>query len=243
MPKIIKTATGAFTVASLSIDSSGRVFSASSGTAGGGNMVPTFAEYGPGTGTYTAGNNANFVGAYITGAGGGGQGPNNSMGGPGGFGYFTAPISPPFSGPYTIGEAGNSTNGNGTAGTATNLTNIGTGNGGGGGQFSGTTGTAGSVGNAVAGPIGTLHSIQFQSNTGGAYNMSSGPDINNSGFGYGMLTAGMSSSPSTQGKGNERASENGMRFMGMGSTKGNPRGGFLGEGMHGALLIYENSGS
>ena len=53
MPKIIKPATGAFTVASLSIDSSGRVFSASSGTAGGGNMVPTFAEYGPGTGTYT----------------------------------------------------------------------------------------------------------------------------------------------------------------------------------------------
>ena len=243
MPKIIKPATGAFTLASLSIDSSGRVFSAASGTAGGGNMVPTFAEYGPGTGTYTAGNNANFVGAYIVGAGGGGQGPNDSKGGPGGFGYFTAPISPPFSGPYTIGEGGNSTNSNGTAGTATNLTNIGTGNGGGGGQFSGTTGTAGSVGNAVAGPIGTLHSIQFQSNTGGGYDSSTGPDTNNSGFGWSMLATGISKSPSTNSRGNDRVSETGMRFMGHGSTKGNPRGGFRGEGMHGAILIYENTGS
>ena len=121
MPKIIKPSTGAFTLASLSIDSSGRVFSASSGTAGGGNMVPTFAEYGPGTGTYTASNNANFVGAYLVGGGGGGQGPNNGQGGPGGFGYFTAPISPPFSGPYTIGEGGNSTNTNGTAGNNANF--------------------------------------------------------------------------------------------------------------------------
>ena len=239
MPKIIKPATGAFTVASLSIDSSGRVFSASSGTAGGGNMVPTFAEYGPGTGTYTAGNNANFVGAYITGAGGGGQGPANGQGGAGGFGYFTAPISPPFSGPYTIGEAGNSTNGNGTAGTATNLTNIGTANGGGGG----TQPATGSIGNAVAGPIGTLHAISYQSNTGGGFDAPSGPDINNSGFGYGMLSTGMSKTPATSGNGNPRVSENGMRFMGSGSSKGNPRGGHLGEGMHGAILIYENTGS
>ncbi len=168
MPKIIKPATGAFTLASLSIDSSGRVFSASSGTAGGGNMVPTFAEYGPGSGpgTYTAGNNANFVGAYLLGAGGGGRAPNNRHGGPGGYGYFTAPISPPFSGPYTIGSAGDSTNGNGTAGTATNLTNIGTANGGGGGGPSST----GSVGNCTAGPIGTLTTMNFQSNTGGDFN-------------------------------------------------------------------------
>ena len=244
MPKIIKPSTGAFTLASLSIDSSGRVFSASSGTAGGGNMVPTFAEYGPGSGpgTYTAGNNANFVGAYLVGGGGGRQGTQNSQGGPGGFGYFTAPISPPFSGPYTIGAAGDSTNGNGTAGTATNLTNIGTANGGGGGQLSGTTGTTGSIGNCTAGPIGTLSSINFQSNTGGTYDSASGPYINNSGFGVGMMMINHANAPSNA-LGNQLRNDQNMLFMGQGSTRGNPRGGFAGKGMNGAILIYENTGS
>ena len=58
-----------------------------------------------------------------------------------------------------------------------------------------------------------------------------------------MLSTGMSKTPATSGKGNPRDSENGMRFMGSGSSKGNPRGGHLGEGMHGAILIYENTGS
>jgi hypothetical protein len=240
MPKIIKPATGAFTLASLSIDSSGRVFSASSGTAGGGNMVPTLAEYGPGSGpgTYTAGNNANFVGAYLVGGGGGGQGPNNGQGGPGGFGYFTAPISPPFSGPYTIGSAGDSTNGNGTAGTATNLTNIGTANGGGGGGPSST----GSVGNCTAGPIGTLTTMNFQSNTSGDFDGSSGPFINNNGFGIGMMMVGHANNPSNA-HGNPLRHDQNKLFYGQGSTRGNPRGGFFGKGMHGAILVYENTGS
>jgi len=238
MPKIIKPATGAFTLASLSIDSSGRVFSASSGTAGGGNMVPTFQEYGPGTGTYTAGNNANFVGAYILGAGGGGRAPNNRHGGPGGYGYFTAPISPPFSGPYTIGEGGNSGINSGSGGTATNLTNIGTSNGGGGGQQN----SIGNVGNAQAGPIGTLTNMQYQSNTGGDYNYSTGPGFNNSTFGMGLFPLPYCKDPST-GNGNPRPIEQGVRFMGMGSTKGNPHGGFNGKGQAGAILVYENSGS
>jgi|TARA_R100000655_G_scaffold24101_2_gene48408 hypothetical protein len=241
MPKIIKPATGAFTLASLSIDSSGRVFSAASGTAGGGNMVPTFAEYGPGAGpgTYTASSNANFVGAYLVGGGGGGQGPNNGQGGPGGFGYFTAPISPPFSGPYTIGEAGNSTNGNGTAGTATNLTNIGTANGGGGGGPSST----GSIGNCTAGPDGTLNTaIGLQSNTPGNFDSTSGPFINNGGFSMGLLTVGHANLPSNTLGNNLRGEQNKM-FFGQGSTRGNPRGGFFGKGMHGAILIYENTGS
>ena len=240
MPKIIKPATGAFTLASLSIDSSGRVFSASSGTAGGGNMVPPFAEYGPGAGpgTYTASSNANFVGAYLVGGGGGGQGPNNGQGGPGGFGYFTAPISPPFSGPYTIGEAGNSTNGNGTAGTATNLTNIGTANGGGGGGPSST----GSVGNCTAGPIGTLTTVNFQSNTSGNFDGESGPFINNNGFGIGMMMLGHSNNPSNA-LGNPLRHDQNKMFMGQGSTRGNPRGGFFGKGLHGAILVYENTGS
>tara|TARA_R100001129_G_scaffold119693_2_gene83050 strand:- start:1744 stop:2469 length:726 start_codon:yes stop_codon:yes gene_type:complete len=241
MPKIIKPATGAFTLASLSIDSSGRVFSASSGTAGGGNMVPTFQQYGPGSGpgTYTAGNNANFVGAYLVGAGGGGQGPNNGQGGPGGFGYFTAPISPPFSGPYTLGTGGASTNGNGTAGTATNLTNIGTANGGGGGASSST----GAVGNCTAGPIGTLSTMNFQSNTPGDYNSADGgPYINNSGFGVGMMMLNHGNAPSNA-LGNQLRNDQNKLFMGQGSTRGNPRGGFLGTGLHGAILIYENTGS
>ena len=95
----------------------------------------------------------------------------------------------------------------------------------------------------MAGPIGPLHAISYQSNTGGGFDAPSGPDINNSGFGYGMLSTGMSKTPATSGNGNPRVSENGMRFMGSGSSKGNPRGGHLGEGMHGAILIYENTGS
>ena len=238
MPKIIKPATGAFTVASLSIDSSGRVFSASSGTAGGGNMVPTFQEFGPGTGTYTAGNNANFVGAYLIGAGGGGRAPNNKHGGPGGYGYFTAPISPPFSGPYTIGEGGNSGVNSGSGGSATNLTNIGTSNGGGGGQQN----AIGNVGNAQAGPIGTLTSMQYQSNTGGDYNYSTGPGLNNSSFGMGLFPLPYSKTPD-EGLGNPRTVDQGVRFMGEGSPRGNPHGGFGGKGTAGAILVYENSGS
>ena len=48
--------------------------------------------------------------------------------------------------------------------------------------------------------------------------------------------------PST-GNGNPRPIEQGVRFMGMGSTKGNPHGGFNGKGQAGAILVYENSGS
>lgn len=137
-----------YTVATITVDAQGRITAASSGTAGGGNFVPTLAESGPASGTYTANNAATFVGAYIYGAQGGNGGSATTQfggtsggeGGVGGFGFWGAPISAPYTSPYSVGTGGS--NGNpgaptgspGSAGGATTLTNIGTANGGGGGN-------------------------------------------------------------------------------------------------------------
>jgi hypothetical protein len=137
-----------YTVATITVDAQGRITAASSGSAGGGNFVPTLAESGPASGTYTANNAATFVGAYIYGAQGGNGGSattqfgaaSGGAGGPGGFGFWGAPISAPYTSPYSVGNSGS--NGNpgaptgspGSAGGATTLTNIGTANGGGGGN-------------------------------------------------------------------------------------------------------------
>ena len=137
-----------YTVATITVDAQGRITAASSGTAGGGNFVPTLAESGPASGTYTANNAATFVGAYIYGAQGGNGGSATTQfggvgggaGGAGGFGFWGAPISAPYTSPYSVGTGGS--NGNpgaptgspGSAGGATTLTNIGTANGGGGGN-------------------------------------------------------------------------------------------------------------
>ena len=140
MPRIIKSAKGSFTSSSVTIDSSGRVITASSG-AGGAVMTPKVFATGPATGTYTS--NGNTVTIFAASGGGGGagvdtSGPNNVNGGAGGYGVqgiFTDSITPPFSQPYAVGAPGARGNraipGNaGSAGGATNVANLITLNGG-----------------------------------------------------------------------------------------------------------------
>jgi len=72
MPKIIKLAKGSYTTSDITIDSSGRVITASSGTAGGGAMIMQYSFRGPATGTFAT-NNGNYAMVYAaSGAGGGG---------------------------------------------------------------------------------------------------------------------------------------------------------------------------
>ena len=145
MPKIIKSAKGSYTVADITVDGSGRVITASDGSAGGGGLEFRAAYLGPASGTYTAPGTASNIAVWIgAGGGGGGQAGTHPAsyggeGGKGGFGYYSAPISQPFSQPYSVGAGGNPGNNTpngrvaGGAGGASTLATIATVNGGGGG--------------------------------------------------------------------------------------------------------------
>ena len=144
MPRIIKPAVGSFTTADITIDSSGRVVTAATGTAGGGvDVVRLHAFNGGASGNYTAPNNANNASMFIKGAGGGGGGGGNvnspnqggGAGGDGGFGFFFAPVSGGTSYSYSVGSGGGGGGpfSSGTSGGASNVTNLGTANGGNGG--------------------------------------------------------------------------------------------------------------
>lgn len=158
MPRIIKSAKGTFSTADVTIDSSGRVVSASTGQAGGALDVVRLFDDQAGNGTYTANPGANNMSAFLKGGGGGGGGRNNSIpdtagrngrtGGVGGFGYYFQPVSGGTTYNYTVGDSGNGggQGQNGQAGSATNITNLATVNGGGSGGAGG--GNTGSHGNA-----------------------------------------------------------------------------------------------
>jgi hypothetical protein len=147
MPKIIKLAKGAYTASDITVDSSGRVIAASSGSGGAfaNGLFPKLAEI-TGSGTYTANSNANFIGVYASGGGGKGgtgRGPGQpargGQGGPGGFCYFVCPISQPYAVPYAVG---------GAAGATTLETNTIIANGGGSGTTNPGPTTPGNQGNA-----------------------------------------------------------------------------------------------
>jgi len=166
MPKIIKPAKGTFTTADITVDSSGRVIAASSGSAGGGFNSTLFAK-GPASGTYNGPGNGSMIQVYMTGGGGGNSPPNSRPGGHAGWGYYQTNISQPYSTPYSIGgqgaAGGGPTGGVGGGGGATTMAGV-TANAGGGatptntgntgtftnatvdfGDISGTTGSEGPI--------------------------------------------------------------------------------------------------
>ena len=154
MPKIIKSAVGAFTASDISVDSSGRVYTASSGTGGDKNLALTTVYNGPASGTFTATPNTSKIQVYVRGAGGAGgqtQGQPGSagQGAPGGFGLWSVPVTQPYAVPYSIGAGGAAGNLNqpGAAGAATTFADNYTANGGNGGTRSppspGSPGTVG----------------------------------------------------------------------------------------------------
>jgi hypothetical protein len=167
MPRIIKSAKGSFTSSSITVDSSGRIITASSG-AGAAVMKPVLYAEGPASGTFNSNGNQVTIYAASGGGGGGGMsesGPNTTVGGNGGFGVqgiFTSDITPPFSQPYAVGGGGAAgppgpgPQGNpGQAGQATSIANLFTLNAGNQGN-SGPENTNGNPGNAGTVGSGTF---------------------------------------------------------------------------------------
>ena len=149
MPRIIKPATGSFTTASVSIDSSGRVYSAATGAAGGAGYIPTFIASNDGSGNHQVSNNTSKILAYVRGGGGGGGGSRPGGGGVGGgggggFGFWNHPVTSGETLAYTIGTGGahgnishNAGIRNGQSGNASTLDSNLTANGGGAGPAGG----------------------------------------------------------------------------------------------------------
>ena len=158
MPRIIKSAKGTFSTADITIDSSGRVVTAATGSAGGAVDVVRLMVDNAGNGTYTANPGANNASMFVKGGGGGGggynagvpanPGRNGKSGGSGGFGFYFQPVSGGTGYDFTVGAQGNAGNNaqDGNAGGASNITNLATANGGNrggsGGSNPGTTGSA-----------------------------------------------------------------------------------------------------
>tara|TARA_R100001132_G_scaffold10471_1_gene10043 strand:- start:789 stop:1475 length:687 start_codon:yes stop_codon:yes gene_type:complete len=179
MPRIIKPAVGAFTTADISVDSSGRIYKASSGTGGSAPNLLTTMLQGPATATFTANPATTKIQLYMRGAGGGGGGVDGSsnasgFGGDGGFGVWSIPVSQPYAVPYAIGvgvaRSGNTVPGQ-AGGASTWNTNLIANGGNGGGRYSGGNYTPGSPGDCDA-PEVTVDYSQPTNDTNIPYYMS-----------------------------------------------------------------------
>jgi hypothetical protein len=166
-----------YTVATITVDADGRVTAASSGTAGGNNMIAQLFNAGPASGTYTTGSGATKYQAYAWGGGGGGGGGSNSQpsgggsGGSGGFGFYAGSISASTPYSYSIGAGGNGgpATSPGGAGGSTSITGLFTVNGGNGGN-NGTfqPGNPGSPGSAPGATNSNFNSAILFSNQRGS---------------------------------------------------------------------------
>jgi len=110
--------------------------------------ILTLAAEGPASGTYTASPTANRLAVYMWAGGAGGAISDNPSrsGAPGGYGFYNKPITQPFSQPYSIAAAGNTTpSQSGGAGGNTTFTNVGTVNGGAGAPNGGNQGASGTA--------------------------------------------------------------------------------------------------
>ena len=232
MPRIIKSAKGSFTAATITVDGSGRVIAAADGSAGGKGFVYATGAANNETVTYTASPLAtgDIYGARVGGGGGGGQGSGSggAKGGRGGFGVFFGG-SP--SGPYNntdavAGAAGTfvaGANNQGNSGSASSFGNLATGNGGQGGFFNNTAGNPGSFST-------NLTSLSnFSSPTGvgvfGGFNIGPNkvPAQNPTSITIANLFPNMS---------------RGLRNLGEGGL-GTPGNGTGYDGAHGAVVIFE----
>ena len=249
MPKIIKPAKGSYTAASITVDSSGRVITASSG-AGAANMVFTEAVSAPLTGangTFTAQNNTNKIIVYMRGAGGasGNLEPGPGWvggGGLGGFGVLATPISQPYSVPYALGAGGNIGNARaaGNAGTASTFNTNFVANAGNGGQRGPNPAAGGTIGDCTGATLdlsvpgnGYSGGGNGQTNNDGYFTsldrFYTNPMFTNTAIDYG------NTSNYPQGVTNYEAGMGG-KAMGPGNTlTGNV-------GMGGAIKIYEDIG-
>jgi len=229
MPKIIKVAKGTYTASDITVDSDGRVITASSGSAGA-NLVATFGAVGPSSGNYTAQPGANYIVAYVAGGGGGGgRSPGTVYGAAGGFAAYATPISQPYSKTYSIGARGTGQQAQGGGGNAGGATTFGspatvTSNGGNGGGGPG--GSQGSVG-TVSGETMDLTSIG-SSTKGSMYNKSIRRQM---GLDFAM------ESPSNYD------ADNRLVYQGQGGAQANIAAEGGSPGGSGFIYVYENIGS
>ena len=158
MPKIIKPAKGTFTTADITIDGSGRVISAASGSAGGGFQAQIIVKGGS-SGTYAPPAAVSSYYAYAaSGGGGGGSGQvnnNGGAGGAGGYGFFSGSVTGGTPVPYSVGSQGNAPAGAGGATTVANLFTV-NGGGGGGNAPNNANGSSGSSGSAPGANISSI---------------------------------------------------------------------------------------
>ena len=101
---------GQYSAATITVDATGRLTAASAGAAGGASRIG-LSLTGASSGTFAAQPGTTFLSAYAKGGGGGGgrgcgDARPGGAGGAGGFGFFSGPISAPFSQPYVVGGGG-----------------------------------------------------------------------------------------------------------------------------------------
>tara|TARA_R100001086_G_scaffold121625_1_gene62590 strand:- start:3506 stop:4861 length:1356 start_codon:yes stop_codon:yes gene_type:complete len=245
---------GTYTAATITVDAQGRLTAASSGSAGTLNMRPTFMEFGPNSGTYTAQPTASTIYAYVRGGGGGGGGARQNgptgggKGGVGGFGFFSIPISQPYAVPYSIGAGGtgsqtipNSAPAAPSGGATTLNTNDAVANG----------GTGGNTGNPGNGTPGTAPGAE-KAFTDGTAAPNSDLDMGYGSFPFGTRFKSTTYNPFSTGGASQTVPLRENDFMtisghggGPGVRGGNPSVGGPtagGDGASGSIVIFENIG-